>query len=129
MKMTTTILICFTLSVAAYADNTWVKARESTWQPDNKTLTNMQHQIEKYVKNHAIKQQRELLNWSQYSFQYLAIETEGQKHILVNGLCKESKHKTPDSFYLVFDGGNCYFSLKYDPASNRYSDLFINGPG
>ena len=120
-------IISLLLSVDASAENIWVKAKEGNWELSRETLTAMKTDIEVYTKNEAKAQGRELLDWNRYMFQYLAREVDGQKNILVNALCvKESPRELVD-YLLTAGGGNCYFSLKYDPEKNGYYGLFVNG--
>lgn len=120
-------IISLTLAAVANADNIWVKAKEGNWEPSGEILTAMKTEIEAYVKNEAKVQRRELLNWNEYMFQYLATEVKGQKNILVNALCGKRDPQELEYFHLTAGGGNCYFSLKYDPEKKHYYGLFVNG--
>jgi len=121
--------IIFAMAAVAYADNTWVKAKGGSWEPNVSVLTAMKAGIEGHVKDGAEKQKRQLFGWNEYMFQYLTVELNGKKYILVNAHCGKRDPRELEDFRLILDGGSCYFSLKYDPEKKRYYDLFINGMG
>ena len=64
---------------------------------------------------------------SQYKFQYWG-ETDraGQRVVAINALCSPLDGWTTRRI-LVMDGGDCFFNLKYDPASGKFFDLIVNG--
>jgi hypothetical protein len=61
--------------------------------------------------------------------QYVAvINKNGEKEVWVNFFCDAwESDNWKKELMLVFDGGNCYFSLKINLTKKTYSDLSING--
>lgn len=71
-----------------------------------------------------------VIHTESYFRQYVAVVNAGMKTILVNAMC--SVPPSPDwhtRFILTADGGSCFWHVTYDPATKRFSDLEINGPG
>jgi len=65
-----------------------------------------------------------------YKRQYFGVTEGGRKWILVNSFC-EGHWKREDYWHdrpvIVHDGGSCYFTVLYDPASSQFDKLSING--
>lgn len=68
------------------------------------------------------------VNSSERQTQYVYQEKD-KKYVFINALCNQGiKNKDLSKEIIhVFDGGSCYFSLKYDPKRNDFLDLIING--
>ncbi len=62
-----------------------------------------------------------------YKFQYKFI---GVDEVHINALCWLFPNQDPDlskEFYHVFDGGSCYFNIKYDLKAKVFKGLYVNG--
>lgn len=72
-------------------------------------------------------------NIDQYKRKYFGITREGKKFILVSGLCKKYWRPASKKFLSpqrpMTDMGSCFFSLEYNIATRRFSDLYIDGEG
>jgi len=91
-------------------------------------VTELKAGFERYVKAAARGQRRELRNWAEYIFQYQGQEEKGQKHILVNAVCRrDPKWNLEKQLIFVLDGGPCFFNLRFDAGRKRYYGLAING--
>lgn len=113
---------------AAGAAEQWIKTAGGTWDPSPGMLTDLKAQIKSYVKSQAKAQGRELKNWQDYTFQYQGQEEKGRKYIFVNALCNQNDRQGLDKkIVIIFDGGTCYFNLKYDPSQKVFFGLLING--
>jgi len=125
-------VICLILFLAlftrAVGGDTWVKVSGGSWDPSPTMLTDLNAQIESYVKSQANAQGRKLKRWQDYTFQYQGQEEKGRKYIFVNALCASTDRQTLDKqIIFILDGGSCFFNLKYDPGQKVFFDLFING--
>jgi len=132
MKTICFIVICLILFLALFpraeAGDTWVKVSGGSWGPSPTMLTDLKAQIESYVKGQAKTQGRELKRWQDYTFQYQGREEKGRKFIFINALCIQSDRQRLDKeMIIIFDGGSCFFNLRFDPDRNEFFDLFING--
>jgi len=113
---------------SANADERWIKVAGGNWDPSPKMLADLKAQIESYVKTQAKAQGRQLKKWQDYIFQYQGQEEKGRKFIFINALCVQGDRQRLDKeIVIIFDGGSCYFNVKYDPLRNAFFDLFING--
>jgi hypothetical protein len=131
LRLFTAVCCLFCLTLPALANNAWVEVKGGDWKPFQETLSEIQQNIESYVRNNAEKQQRDpVREWNTYIFQFQGQRAgkDGQKFVFINALCHV--HRNSDlslRFADVFDGGACYFQLKYDPEKNEFYDLSING--
>jgi hypothetical protein len=123
------LALCLAVITTAGAAERWIKVANGKWDPNPKMLSDFKTKIETYVKSQAKAQGRELKNWKDYKFQYQGQEEKGKKYIFINALCDQGikKRDLSKEIIRVFDGGSCFFSLKYDPERNEFFDLFING--
>ncbi len=120
--------ITLVVTMHAHAQNTWVRVQGGSWEPDSQLVTELKAQLEPYVKATARDQGRELRNWAEYIFQYQGREEKGQKYILVNAICRrDPEWNLEKRVIFVFDGGPCFFNLRFDPKRKQYYGLAING--
>jgi hypothetical protein len=75
-----------------------------------------------------------LLDISKYKRQYFPFENvNGERIVYINCFCIDKFHspypdwKTVEVF--VDDGGSCYFNLKVNLATKKWSDFWVNGYG
>lgn len=113
----------------AGAAERWIKVAGGKWDPNTEMLSDIKTRIEAYVESQAKIQKRDLKDWQTYTFQYQGQEEEGGKYILINALCDQDikKRDLAKRIMNIYDGGSCYFILKYDPERKDFFDLFING--
>ena len=67
-----------------------------------------------------------LLAESEYLYQYKYFKPN---LVEVRGICVRipKQHDIYKDFLLVFDGGNCFFSVKFDIEKSMFYELWING--
>ena len=71
---------------------------------------------------------RQIDNPQEYYRQYLAVEINGKKMLVLNAICSVD----PDTDWrkhlvVVRDGGKCFWHAMYDLSTRKFSDLFVNG--
>jgi len=64
----------------------------------------------------------------QYFRQYLAVSIDGKKRLFLNAFCTSRG----DGYWrthlvFVYDGGNCFWHATYDPSTQKFSELRVNG--
>ena len=65
-----------------------------------------------------------IIDLTRYKRQYVAVlNYKGEKEVWVNCFCSGSG----GWLVSVLDGGNCYFNLKINLATEQYFDLMVNG--
>jgi len=124
------LLTCLAFGGMAIAENEnkWVRVKGGTWEPSTNAIAGIKRALQPYIKEQAKLQGRNLMEWREYTFQYQGVDENGRKYVFINALCRpDPKWKLEDDFRIVFDGGPCYFHLKYDPARGQFVDLMING--
>jgi hypothetical protein len=115
-------------SAIAVADNAWVRVDGGSWELEPQVLRALRAELEPYAKGSARTQGRKLKTWGHYTFQYQGLDEKGTKYVYVNALCrKDPRWSLQSRMIRVFDGGTCFFNLKFDPQKQRYYDLVING--
>lgn len=64
-----------------------------------------------------------------YQRQYIGLVVDGQQVVYGNFFCGGNTHFDDwrGHFVTVMDGGNCFFSLAYDPQTGEYQHLMVNG--
>jgi hypothetical protein len=64
----------------------------------------------------------------QYYRQYLAVVVNGKKTIFVNAMCRVEPGKDwRKHLAIANDGGKCYWHAIYDPETQMFSNLMVNG--
>ena len=122
------LVFCLAVITSANAAERWIKVAGGKWDPSPKILADLKSQIESYVRSQAKGQGRELKNWQGYTFQYQGQEEKGRRFIFINALCvQRDRQRLDKEIIIIFDGGSCYFNVKYDPSQKVFFDLFING--
>jgi hypothetical protein len=68
-----------------------------------------------------------------YFRQYAGIVLDGHRIVYLNALCERAGNKYEtywrERFVIVFDGGDCYWNVRYDPETRQFSNLMVNGVG
>jgi len=122
------LALCLFLSSSVDAEERWIKVAGGKWDPSPKMLAHLKAQIEPYVRSQAKAQGRELKSWRDYTFQHQGQEEKGRRFIFINALCgHRDRQRLDQEIVVIFDGGSCYFNVKYDPSQRTFFNLFING--
>jgi len=65
-----------------------------------------------------------------YFRQYMAIVVAGKQKIFINSLCSigaEDSNRWRKQLEIASDGGTCFWQAIYDPSTQNFSNLRING--
>jgi hypothetical protein len=66
----------------------------------------------------------------QYFRQYIAALVGGKKLVFVNAMCTVASDEAwRKHLVFVMDGGKCYWHATYDSATQKFSNLEVNGLG
>ena len=121
-------VLIFTFGANAEPQSPWVKVEGGTWVPSTETISRIRKQIESFVSPQAKANGRKLREWKTYTFQDQGQEENGKKLTFINAFCVNDKQwNLNKQMVFVFDGGTCFFNLKYDPEKNQFFSLLING--
>lgn len=133
MKLTNRVTLAalalgFAFGANAEPKNHWVQVEGGSWVPSTKTTSKINEQIESFVRTQAEIEGRRFREWKSYTFQYQGQEENGKKLVFINAFCTRDKQwQLNKQMVFVFDGGTCFFNLKYDPEKNQFFGLLING--
>jgi hypothetical protein len=109
-------------------ESTWIRVQGGVWQPSDKSISRIKVNLETHMIAQAKLMGRPLNAWSTYRFQYQGQEEKGLKFIYINAFCYFDRNTNlSKTFVFVFDGGSCFFQVKYDPLADKFFDTFING--
>lgn len=101
------------------------------WTPTENDVLALETGLIPYLKEHSNlfhnPSQPVWGHLDQYHRQYLGYSSEGREFIYANYFCNTHGVDWKEEFIFVMDGGECYFQIKYDPASGEFFDLTING--
>jgi hypothetical protein len=98
------------------------------WTPERAQIDSLEQALPAYLRDAAPERSADL--WSKvapYKRQYIGIVRDEQQMIYVNALCSTFDERWRTEPMMVMDGGDCFFSVTYDPATGQFSDLSING--
>jgi hypothetical protein len=99
------------------------------WTPSKVEIQQLESALPAFLKQSdgAAKIARNLRS---YRRQYFGYSDHGEKWVLVNSFCEEYWKKDAswrNSVVFVFDGGDCYFRVRYRVSTSNFSGLEING--
>lgn len=97
----------------------------ASWNPSAKQISRMEQQLDSYLRQHfpAIRQQVQ----HQY-FQYAGLIRKQRRFIYINAI-DEYVQNNPDwrhTAMIICDGGNRFWGLEYDPATEKFSAMTFN---
>lgn len=100
-----------------------------SWQPSQADLATLEAALPQISGMKAQPHDpRHIAYPDRYFLQFLPIIQQGKKQIFVSAFCNApSGGEWRTHLYVVVDGGECYWQVYYDPASGKFSNLFING--
>ena len=103
-----------------------------SWQPSQVDLDNLENNLLQIssMRENVPGPGRHIDDPNKYFRQYLAIIQSGKMQIFVNAMCTNAGNDSDEWHHhlqIVYDGGNCYWQVFYDPATQKFSNLMING--
>ena len=128
-----TVVFGLILSISCCALNSlkWIEFNGGAWRPDEGMLSELETKLKPVVLAKSVHRGR-VHDWDSYTFQYEGRSPLlGEKYIYVNAFCDEpiNHPNLKNKWVTVFDGGACFFSAKYEPATKRLFDVEVNGVG
>ena len=122
------VLVGVAFSAIADGEPKWVEVENGAWTPSPNVIEQLRSGLKDYARKAAAEQRRKLKEWNDYTFQYQGQEQSGHKYIFVNAFCSKHASASPNrEMVLVFDGGSCFFNVKYDSKKNQFFEFSING--
>jgi hypothetical protein len=101
---------------------------ETYWTPSQVEVLALESQLGPYLQQAAPRDYPgPLRDLSEYKRQYVGILVNGQQVIFVNFFCNTHELDWSREFVFVTDGGSCYFEVKYNLETGKFSELSIHG--
>jgi hypothetical protein len=105
----------------------WLAIPNGEWSPAPEQVSELRNSLEPFIKQQALTQHLQLPKWQNYTFQFQGQVDERQKIIFVNAFCISPPAQAKLQFVHVFDGGPCFFQVKYNPVKKEFYQLMFNG--
>jgi hypothetical protein len=99
---------------------------QGTWNPSAADIAKAENSIAQIAMLPGNYTQVHIDHPDTYFRQYVPIQQAGRRLLYVNAFC-EAPSYWRTQLVIVMDGGTCYWQALYDPATNKYSSLTING--
>jgi hypothetical protein len=103
-----------------------IVATQGSWTPSTIDIAKAEGSISQTVSLKANYASPHIDHPERYFRQYVPIRQQGRNLLYVNAFC-EAPGYWRTQIVIVDDGGSCYWQALYDPATDKYSDLTING--
>jgi hypothetical protein len=107
---------------------TWVEVDGGAWTVPDEVRSAMAAGLQAEAESHWGSGRRRPLE--SYTVQYQGKTMDGVRTVKLAGACSVTG-MTPErlkkAFFLVFDGGTCFFEATYDPAQGRYLSFSFHG--
>jgi hypothetical protein len=130
------VLCTFVLGVAAQQDVKFVVLSvklprgivptQGSWSPSTNDVAKAEGSISQIASLKANYASPHIDHPEQYFRQYVPIRQRGRNLFYINAFC-DAPNYWRTQVVIVTDGGDYYWQALYDPATDRYSDLTING--
>ncbi len=105
----------------------WTVKFSEAWTPSQADVLALEKGIQAYLRQAAPdRSERGWSNLAEYRRQYVGVVLEKRRVIWANFFCSFGGDWTTQRV-VVDDGGECFFTVRYDVDSATFSDLRING--
>jgi hypothetical protein len=101
------------------------------WTPSFEDIARVERQLKPYLAGETNPQAKGIdTKPGSYKRQYLGYTNDGRRWIFVNSFCERwTKDRLwREDIIIVFDGGPCFFTVRYDQSNSQFDQLRINGP-
>jgi hypothetical protein len=103
---------------------------EGFWTPEPTQVLALERALPAFLAEHPELFRRDpppSESLAAYRGQYIGIVEEGQRLIYGNYFCDAGSHDWQQEMILVDDGGDCFFQVRYDPATGAFREIRVNG--
>lgn len=97
------------------------------WTPERSQVAALERSIVAHLAANAPEGSRLRDGLEGYRAQYFGVLRGDRELILANFFCDDFGRNIETEVVAVDDGGDCYFTVEYDPATDGFSQLMING--
>ena len=104
---------------------------KSGWMPTNENIKSLEGNLPKIamMKPDNWRGEIRIGHPDAYLRQYVGVIVSGRKLVYVNAFCRliPPPPDWRDHLHAVMDGGSCYWQVLFDPGSQEFSRLTVNG--
>ena len=101
------------------------------WAPSREEIALLEAKLKRYLEGETPPEAKVIAaRLGSYKRQYVGYTEDSKRRILVNGFCEEHLKEEDawrDRLVVMFDGGPCFFTVRYDTSRSRFEYLLING--
>jgi hypothetical protein len=105
----------------------YAQAVDGYWTPSEDQIRGLRAQLPPYLFDATPPERTRPRGTDAYFAQFVGITRDGQPLIHANFFCDDFGMDWRSDLMIVCDGGSCFFSVEYDPATGVYQNLMING--
>jgi hypothetical protein len=103
-------------------------ASATFWTPTESDIDVAERALPTFLMQSRNPRAREVLKGlDSYKRQYRGVILRGRKQIFIRFFCEISSDSWMKQETVVMDGGSCFFTLRFSPATKTFSELWING--
>jgi hypothetical protein len=103
---------------------------EGTWTPTDADVARLETVLPEFLRTTENPMwEPEPPIWERapdYKRQYMGLIENGEQVIYANFFCSDHEN-WQEEIVFVLDGGDCYFQVKYNPQTDEFYDLSVNG--
>ena len=96
------------------------------WQPTRRHIVALESALLPYLESQS-QALAVRVEYEGYGRQYAGAIQGGQPLIIINAFCDTDDFTWLETPYVVVDGENCYFSVRWDVSTGTFFELRING--
>ena len=118
-------------SRATAAQAHWFEMPGGSWNPSSRLLGEIESTLKRDLPAASVGR-GDLPSWDAYTLQYRGERSLTlRRYVRINAFCdsRSSHPRWHREWVVVYDGGACFFSARFDPESDRLYDLEVNGIG
>ncbi len=99
---------------------------QGMWTPTDEVIIELEQGLPAFLASDPNATPRLIEGTDDHYRHYIGFVAENRTMILVNAFC-DGENWSASEPVMVMDGGDCYFSVMYDPATKQFSNLRVNG--
>jgi hypothetical protein len=108
---------------------TWFKSVDvqGTWTPTAEQISELEARLPGFLQTLSSAAPDLDDRLPEYTRHYMGYVEDGHAYILVNLFCSVPGENSLSEPVIVMDGGDCFFSVVWDPTARAFTDFMANG--
>lgn len=113
--------------VATLVQPQFITQLDGAWTPTPAQIATMEAAMPAFLEASGEFSDRAIGRLPEYIRQYAGVTLDGRDLIFVNAFCDGAEQDWTTEPVFVMDGGDCFFQVRYDPATAQFVNLMVNG--